>query len=181
MLILYGIVSTSCTYSYTDGTWKICANAASHTLSTLINVVMLFQYVNILLMVKERYQLVKHAPSEAAVTDDVSYWRHKFVDNLTSCENYKVFSILTHNLNSDRESHNLCRIHNFRIIYCELCDLLNYNNNSYEFTLLLDIPATLTFTVPTIYLGVCSWKMQYLGMAYPWSRFVLSCYSVSCG
>ena len=154
MLILYGIVIALCTYSVMDGTWKSYANTASLTLSNLINAVMIFQYVNIVQMVKQRYQRVKHMLSEATITDDVSYLRHSSVQNLKSCKNHQVFSIVTHNLKSDRESHNLCRIHNFRVIYSELCDLLNYNNKSYEVILLLDVITRLTFTVPTMYQGV---------------------------
>ena len=156
-LILYGIVFTSCTYFYMDGTWKRNVCAASQALITLINTVMIFQYVNIVLMVKQRYQLLKHTLSETAITDDVSYLRHKYEENVTGCKNRKVFSIETYNLESGKigkESHNLCRIHNFRVICSELCDLLNYHNRSYQVPLLLDVPARLTFTVPTIYQGV---------------------------
>ena len=158
MFILYGIVIASCAYSCIDGTWITYANAASQTLINLINTVMIFQYVNIVQMVKQRYQHVKHMLSEAAATDDVSYLRHTNVENLQSCKNHQVFSIVTNDLKSGRESHNLCRIHKFRVIYSELCDLLNYNNKSYEVTLLLDVTARLTFTVPAMYQGVMFMK-----------------------
>ena len=161
MLILSGTVITSFTYSYADGTWKSYANAASHALSNLINAVMIYQYVNIVQMVKQSYQRVKHMLSEEAITDDVSYFRHTSVEILKSCKNHQVFSIVTHNLKSGRESYNLCRIHNFRVIYSELYGLLNYNK-SYEVTLLLDVTARLTFTVPTMYQGVMFIKVAIL-------------------
>ena len=112
-------------------------------------------------MVKQRYQLLKHMLSETAITDNVSYLRHTYEENVTSCKNHKVFSIETYNSKSGKrgkESHNLCRIHNFRVICSELCDLLNYHNRSYQVPLLLDVPARLTFTVPTMYRGVMLMK-----------------------
>jgi len=57
MLIQYGIVIASCTYSSIDGTWKSCENAASHILSNLTNAVMIFQYVNIVKMMKQGYKM----------------------------------------------------------------------------------------------------------------------------
>jgi hypothetical protein len=154
VLILYGIVTSSVTYSSNDGTWRSYASAASLTLSNLINTVVIFQYVNIAQMVKQRYQHVKHMLSVAAITDDVNYLRHSYVENLQSCHNQQLFSIVTYDLKSGRESHNLCRIHIVRVIYSELCDLLNYNNKSYEVILLLDVTARLSITVPTMYQGV---------------------------
>jgi len=162
MLILYGIVIASCTYSTIDHNWKSYANAASQILSSLINAVMIFQYVNIVQMVKLRFQYVKHMLSEAAIAGDVTYLRHTFVENLKSCKNHQVFSIVTYDLESGRESHNLCRIHNIRVIYSELCDLLNYNNKSYAVTLLLDVTAILTFSLPTVYQGIVLIKVAIL-------------------
>ena len=162
MLILYGIVIAACIYSTIDGTWKRYANAASLMLSNLINAVMIFQYVNIVQMVKERYQHVKHMLSVASIADDVTYLRHTYVENLKSYKNHQVFTIVTNNLESGREFHNLCRIHNIRVIYSELCDLLNYNNKSYAVTILLDVTARLTFTVPTVYQGVMFIKVAIL-------------------
>jgi hypothetical protein len=109
-------------------------------------------------MVKQRYQHVKRILSEAASTDDVSYLKHTYVENLKSCKENQVFSIVKYNLKTGRESHNLCRIHNLRVIYSELCDLLSYNNKSYEFTLLLDVTARLTCAVLTMYQGVMLMK-----------------------
>jgi hypothetical protein len=161
-LILYAIVVASLTYTCAEGTWKSYANAASIALSNLINVVMLFQYVIIVQMVKQRYQQVKHVLSEAAITDDESYLTQTNVENLKSSKNDQVFSIVTYNLKSGKESRNLCRIHNFRVIYSELCALLNYNNKSCQVTLLLDVIARLTFTVPTLYQGVMFIKVAIL-------------------
>jgi hypothetical protein len=113
-------------------------------------------------MVKQRYQHVKYMLSEAAIRDDVTYLRHTYAENLKSCKKHQVFSIVTYNLESGRETHKLCRIHDIRVICSELCDLLNYNNKSYAVNILLDVTARLTFTVPTVYQGVMFIKVAII-------------------
>jgi hypothetical protein len=154
MIILFGVACASCAYSYSDGTWLCYIYIASQILSTAINTVMILQYVSIVLMVKQRYQLIKHKLSEAASTDDVSRLRHIYVRGLMSYNDQKLFSIVAYNLKSDEESYNLHKIYHFRLIYSELYDLLHANNKSYEVLILLDVTARLTFIVPAVYLGV---------------------------
>jgi hypothetical protein len=127
---------------------------ASQAFSTAINTVMMFQYVNIVLMVKQRYQLLKHILSEAAMTDDVRRLRRIYVEGIISYNKPKIVSIITDNLKSDEEYHNLCKIYNLRLIYSELYELLHANNKSHEVLILLYAITKLTFIVPTIYLGV---------------------------
>lgn len=63
--------STSCVLSYSDGMKKFTMCIASQIVSTAINTMMLFQYVNIVLIVKQRYHHVKHLFSEADSTTKV--------------------------------------------------------------------------------------------------------------
>jgi hypothetical protein len=54
-LILFVTVVISFRFSCSDGTWM---NMASQILSDIINTVMMFQYVNVEVMMKQRYKLV---------------------------------------------------------------------------------------------------------------------------
>jgi hypothetical protein len=130
ILILFGVASASCAYAYSDGTWIWYIYIASQILCTAINTVMRFQYVNIVLLVKQRYTHVKHLLSEADSTTDVNNWRCMYVEDVTSNSNKKMFSPATINWKSNRESHNVCTIHDLQIIYCELYDVLYANIKS---------------------------------------------------
>ena len=161
MLILLGIVGTSCTYSYSDGTWIWYVFMASQMLSDAINTGMMLQYVNFVLMVKQRYQLVKHMLSEAAITDDGNSSTRMDTEhfrNSRNKSNNKTFPIATFNLKSGINSNNLYTIRDLRLICSELCDVLHANNKSYEVLILFDVITILTYIVPTTYSGFMTIK-----------------------
>ena len=156
-LILFGIVVASCTYSYSDGTWIWYVFMASQLLSDAINTGVMLQYVNFVQMVKQRYQLVKHVLSEAAIRDDGNSSTCMDTKHFSSSRNkssIKTFPIETFNLESGINSNNFYTIRDLRLICSELCEVLHANNKSYEVLILLDVIAILTFTVPTTYSGV---------------------------
>jgi hypothetical protein len=160
-LILFGIAVTSCIYSYSDGTWIWYVFTVSQVLSDAINTVMMLQYVNFVLMVKQRFQLVKHMLSEAAIRDDGKSSTSIDMEHFRSSRNKSsnnIFPITTFNLKSGINSNNLYTIRDLRLICSELCDVLHANNKSYEVLILLDVITILTFTVPTTYSGVMTIK-----------------------
>jgi len=134
---------------------------ASQILSDAINIGMMLQYVNFVLMVKQRYQLVKHILSEATISDDGKSSVHLDTEHFRSNGNKssnKTFQIATLNLNIVTNSNNVYTILDLRLICSELRDVLRANNKSYEVLILLDVITTLTFTVPTTYSGVMAIK-----------------------
>jgi hypothetical protein len=162
VLIIYGIVGISCSYSYSEGTWIWYVFMASQILSGAINTGMMLQYVNFVLMVKQRYQLVKHMLSEAVITDDGNSSTLMDTEHFRSNRNKsrnKTFPIATFNLKSGINSNNLYTIRDLRLICSELCDVLHANNKSYEVLILLDVITILTYIVPTTYSAVMTIKL----------------------
>jgi hypothetical protein len=124
-LIIFGIVVISCMFSYSEYSWVMYITTASQILSDIINTTMLFQYVNIVLMIKQRYQIVEHMLSEAAITDygnsstrtDKEHFR-----NSRNINSNRTFTITTRNWKSGTNSNNIYTytIRNLRFICSEL-------------------------------------------------------------
>jgi membrane protein YdbS with pleckstrin-like domain len=91
VLVMYGTV-IFCIYSYCEGRWVVYLNMVSPILSNIINIVMMFQYVNIVLMIKHRYHLVENTLSEAAITYDGTF----------STRTDKEHSMSIRNINSNK-------------------------------------------------------------------------------
>lgn len=89
---------------------------ASQVVGNAINVVMIFQYVNIVLIVRQMYHHMKHLLSEADPTTEFEISRCVFVEDITSNSNKRIFSPAKDNLKSNREYHGMCTIHNIQII-----------------------------------------------------------------
>ena len=64
----------------------------SQIVGTVINAVMIFQYVNIALNVKQRYHYMKHLLSEADSTTECDTSRCVFVEDITSSSGNRTFS-----------------------------------------------------------------------------------------
>jgi hypothetical protein len=64
---------------------------ASQILSNAINTVTIFQYVNIVLIVKERFQHVKHLLSEADTAIDVNTSRCVYLEDIMRNSSNKMF------------------------------------------------------------------------------------------
>jgi hypothetical protein len=153
-LILFGIVYIPLAFFYSIDTWVSYMTLFSEACRGVINTVIILQYINIVLMVKQRYQLVKHLLSEAATADDVTSSRQMVAEHLRSKNNNKTFPMAIHNLKIYTNFNNLYAIRDLRLICSELCDVLNANNKSYEVLILLYVITILTITVPTTYYGV---------------------------
>ena len=161
-LISHVTASTSCVYSFYGGMWECNMYIVSQILGNAINAVMILQYVNIVLLVKQRYNHVKHLMSEADPTTEVDISRCFYVEDVTSNSSNRIFSSAKVNLESNRESHNTCKIHDLQIIFSELYDVLYANNQSYQVLILLSTIAILTNTVPIIYCGIILTKFAVL-------------------
>jgi hypothetical protein len=134
---------------------------ASQQLSDIINTVMMFQYVNIVLMLKQRYQLVEQLLSEAAITDDGTASTLNDKEHFRSGRNInsnKTFPITAFNWKSGTYSNNIYTIRDLRLICSELCDVMHTSNKSYELLILLDVITILTSTVPGTYFGFMTLK-----------------------
>jgi hypothetical protein len=134
---------------------------ASQILTEAINTGMTLQYVNFVLMVKQRYQLVKHVLSEAAISDEENSSARMNTEHLMCIRrksSNKTFPIATFNLKSGINANNLYTIRDLRLICSELCDVLHANNQSYEVLILLEVITILTFTVPTTFSGIMTIK-----------------------
>jgi hypothetical protein len=147
---LYGTVSAFCSLSFYDGTWPCYVYIVSKILTGIINTVMILQYVNIVLIVKRRYQYMRHLLSEPTFTDDVvtstSDKRRR-----VSHDNNDLFLFARCNVTTDRNSRNVCRIHELQIVYSELYDVLHANNKSYGILILLETIMILSSSVSTTY------------------------------
>jgi hypothetical protein len=149
-------------FYYTEGTWTLYMSMASHILSGIINNTMIIQYVNIVLMMKERYHLVGHTLSEAAITDDGNFSTRTDKEHPRSSRNIssnKTFSIRTFDWTSDTNSSNHFTIRDLRVICSELYDVMHTNNKSFEILILLEVITILTNTVPTTYMGFMFLKL----------------------
>jgi uncharacterized pyridoxamine 5'-phosphate oxidase family protein len=126
----------------------------SQNLATLTNTVVILQYVNIVLIVKRRYQYIRHLLSEAAFTDEYCTSKHMYTGHPVSHDSDALFLSAGYSVTNDRDSPNVCRIHDLQVIYSELYDVIHTNNKTYGILILLNVITLLTNTVPTIYLGV---------------------------
>jgi hypothetical protein len=123
---------------------------------------MMIQYVNVVVMMKQRYHLVEHILSEAAITDDVNVSAPTDKEHTRSSRNIssnKTFPIRTFNWTSGTNSSNVFTIRDLRVICSELYDVVHTNNKSFEILILLEVITVLTNTVPTTYLGFIFLKL----------------------
>jgi hypothetical protein len=90
--ILYVIGSASCAYWYSDGLWNRTVYISSQILGTAIKTVMIFVYVNIVLVVKQRYHHMKHLLSEADSTTEFDTSKCVYLEDVTRNSSNTMFS-----------------------------------------------------------------------------------------
>jgi hypothetical protein len=118
---------------------------------------MIFQYANVVLMMKQRYKFVEHMLSEAAITDDENSSKRIDKEHSRSSRNIgsnMIFPITTCNWKSGTISNNIYTIHDLQFICSELYEVLRVNNKSFEVLILLDVITILKSTVPANTLGL---------------------------
>jgi hypothetical protein len=120
---------------------------------------MILQYVNIVLIVKRRYQYIKRLLSEPSLADDVITSTYKYTGHSVGQISDEVFLSVRRNVNIDRNSRNDCQIYDLLTAYSEFHDLLDANGRSYGVLILLDIIMIFTNSVPATYFSVVVLKM----------------------
>jgi hypothetical protein len=113
-------------------------------------------------MVKQRYHLVEHMLSEAAITDNGISSTSAVKEHSRSIRNInrnKTFPIKSFNWTSGTNSRNVFTVRELRVICSELHDVMHTNNKSFELLILLDVITILTNTVPTTYFGFIILKL----------------------
>jgi hypothetical protein len=71
-------------YFYSDGSWLRYTYMLMQEFRDAIETVIILLYINVVLMVKQRYQIVTHIFSEAATIDDAKSSSHVDVEHLSS-------------------------------------------------------------------------------------------------
>jgi hypothetical protein len=111
---------------------------------------------------KERYHLVEHILSEAAITDDGKFSTRTDKEHSGSSRNInsnKTFPKRTFNWTSGTNSRNDYTIRDLRVICSELYEVMHTNNKTFELLILLDVITILTNIVPTTYVGFITLKL----------------------
>jgi hypothetical protein len=113
-------------------------------------------------MLKQRYQIVEHLLSEAAITDEGNSSTRTEQEHFRSSRNInsnRTFPVKTFHWKNGTYSNNYYTIRDLRLICSELCDVMHTNNKSFELLILLDVITILTSTVPTTYTGFVTLKL----------------------
>jgi hypothetical protein len=111
---------------------------------------------------KQRYHLVEHILSEAAITDGGNFSTRTDKEHSRSSRNIssnRTFPIRTFNWTSGTNSSNVFTIRDLRVICSELYDVMHTNNKSFEILILLEVITVLTSTVPVAYFGFMLLKL----------------------
>jgi ribosomal protein L33 len=80
--ILYGSTSVSSALSYYDDTRACNMYIVSQASTSVINRLEILKYVNIVLIVKQRYQYIRQLLAEAAFTDDECTSRNIYMQDI---------------------------------------------------------------------------------------------------
>jgi hypothetical protein len=152
--ILYGSTAAFSALSFYEGAWPYLVFMVSQALTSIINRLEILKYVNIVLIVKRRYQYIKQLLSEATFTDDEFVSRCMNTGHILSQDSEKLFVSARYNVTKQRGPHVVIRIHDLQRIYSDLYDVLHTSSRSYGVLILLEIITVLTNAVPTIYLAV---------------------------
>jgi hypothetical protein len=140
--------------SFYNGTWTCLVFLVSQALTNAINRVEILKYINIVLIVKRRYQYIRQLLAQAAFTDDECTSRHMYTGHPLSHDSDKLFSSARLNVPNYRDRRSLYQIHDLQRIYSELYDVIQTSSRSYGVLILLDIITVFTTAVPAIYLAV---------------------------
>lgn len=126
-----------------------------HTVSLLlcatISRVMILQYINIVLSLKQRYKYMNYLLSEPLIETEFMNAKHSN-EKGSVCRNCKP--ILVHaelELNFNNSLYIINSIHDLRLIYSQLNDTLRLVNRRYGLPILLYTISTLTYSVPVLY------------------------------
>jgi hypothetical protein len=129
-------------------------HAISHILCTTVNRVMILQYINIVLSLKQRYKYMNYLLSEPLIETEFMNAKHSN-EKGSICRSCKP--ILLHaafKLSFNNSIYIINSIHDLRLIYSQLHDTLLLVNRRYGIPVLLYTISTLTYSVPMLYLEI---------------------------
>lgn len=91
------------------------------------------QYINLVLIIKQRFVRLNDMLSGSLTTDEHNETHHSY-NNIMTITGYKI---------KNNAGYNSYRLREFRIIYSELYDILCLVNDKYGISILLQIISTL--------------------------------------
>ena len=126
----------------------------SHILFAAINRVMILQYINIVLSLKQRYKYMSYLLSEPLIEPEFINAKHSN-EKGSICRSCKPILLrAAFKLNFNNSIYIINSIHDLRLNYSQLHDALRLVNRSYGITILLYTISTLTYSVPMFYLVI---------------------------
>jgi len=129
-------------------------HSISYTLCAGINRVMILQYINIVLSLKQRYKYINYLLSVPLIETEFMNAKHSN-EKGSICRRCKP--ILLHaafKLNFNNSIYIINSIHDLRLIYSQLHDTLRHVHRRYGMPILLYTISTLTYCVPMFYLEI---------------------------
>jgi hypothetical protein len=145
--ILHGSMSAYSLLSFYDGTWMCLVLFVSQALTNVIYRMKILKYINIVLIVKRRYQCIRQLLAEAAFTDDECTSRHMYTGHPLSHDSDKLFLSARYSATSYKVPRTVCGILDLRRTYIALCDVLHTSSRSYG---VLTLPERITVISNTI-------------------------------
>jgi hypothetical protein len=131
-------------------------HAISQLVCPAINRVMILQYINLVLSLKQRYKYMNYLLSEPLMETEFMKAKHSNEEG-SICRNCNP--ILLHTalkLNFNNSIYIINSIHELRLIYGQLHGILRLVNRRYGIPILLYTISTLTYSIPMIYLEIVS-------------------------
>ena len=126
----------------------------SQIICAAINRIMILQYINLVLSLKQRYKYVNYLLSEPLVKTDFMEAKHSNEDVSTSQNCNPIFLHAAFKLNFKNSTCIINSIHDLRLIYSQLHDTLCLVNTRYGVPIFLYTISALTYSIPILYLEV---------------------------
>ena len=126
----------------------------SQIICAAINRIMILQYINLVLSLKQRYKYVNYLLSEPLVKTDFMEAKHSNEDVSTSQNCNPIFLHTAFKLNFKNSTCIINSIHDLRLIYSQLHDTLCLVNTRYGVPIFLYTFSALTYSIPILYLEV---------------------------
>jgi hypothetical protein len=142
LVVLFG-TSSACAFYYIS---RITIATLMHfiikELNVVINMVTTLQYINLVLILKQRFRRLNYMLSGSLNVDEDFRYRSSGISSIIGYEIIKSRSC------------NYYNFHEFRIIYSELYDILCLINEKYGISILLEITSMFSNFIPTFYIAI---------------------------
>ncbi|PNF21452.1 hypothetical protein B7P43_G13508 [Cryptotermes secundus] len=147
LLLLFGTSSVCAFYFLSRITFLTLIHLIIREINVIINMVTTLQYINLVLIIKQRFVRLNYMLSGSLTTDEDSEYnetRHSYNIIMTNT-GYKI---------ENNAGYNSYRLREFRIIYSELYDILCLVNDKYGISILFHIISMLSNFIPTFYTAI---------------------------